>query len=82
MTEWNRHAFSREVLSHPAAIRLDVEGIEWYVGKAACGTGDSDPHWQILRFTFETDGGFSVMWADGDDKFDNVWANRTGLSYS
>lgn len=81
MPEWIRHAFTREALSHPTSVRVDVVGDLMYVGIATVGTEDSDPYWQIKRVQTTTTGSVTVVWADGDDKFDNVWAGRTGLSY-
>jgi hypothetical protein len=81
MTEWVRHAFTRETFGHPAAIRLDVDGSTMYVGMATCGTVDSDPHWQIKRVVSAMDGDVSVTWAEGNDFFDNVWDDRAALSY-
>ncbi len=82
MTEWFRHAFTREVLSHPAAVRVDVNGTTMYVGTATCGSSESDPHWQIKRVITGTDGDVTLEWADGNDFFDNVWTARAGLTYS
>lgn len=52
-----------------------------YSGKAAPGQGTSEPVWQIARFN-ASGNPFTYEWADGDNKFDNVWDNRTSLSYS
>ncbi len=52
-----------------------------YIGKAATGSSDSEPVWQIKRITIsgvET----SIEWADGSAGFDQVWDDRAGLSYS
>jgi hypothetical protein len=81
MTNWVRHAFTREVLCHPAAKRVDVDGVMMYVGMATVGSATSDACWQIHRIETETDGGVIVLWADGDDFFDNVWDSRAALSY-
>lgn len=52
-----------------------------YVGTSYQDTPDtSKAEWQIKRVT--TSGSETIIeWADGDEKFDNVWDNRTGLSY-
>lgn len=82
MTEWARHAFTRETICHPAAMRVDVDGTTMYVGRATVGSSESDPHWQIRKVVTESDGGLTITWADGDDFFDNVWTARAGLIYS
>lgn len=50
-----------------------------YVGYAAAGTATSAASWKIVRYSLSTGLG---KWADGNTSYDNVWDNRTGLSYS
>jgi hypothetical protein len=52
-----------------------------YVGKAAPRSLTASPVWQIRRIT-STDTSVEVEFADGDDRFDNVWGNREALAYS
>lgn len=59
--------------------RLD-EGVTYvYVGKAVPGTLNSSPSWQIIRYTADFSEG---IYADGNDSFDNIWDNRSSLSYA
>lgn len=51
-----------------------------YVGKADIGSATSSPLWQIFKLD-ETSGAITTF-ADGNASFDNVWDNRTSLSYS
>ena len=51
-----------------------------YIGLADVGSVTSAPVWQIKKLDVTT--GVSVIWADGNVNFDNVWDNRTSLSYS
>lgn len=52
-----------------------------YIGSAKLGTADSDASWQIRKI--ETSGNVtSILYADGDRRFDNVWDNRASLTYS
>ena len=68
--------------SVPYAVELDdAGGGVTYVGKADPGTATSSASWQIQRVT-EASGDITIEWADGDALFNNVWDNRTGLSYS
>lgn len=54
-----------------------------YTGKADIGTATSASGWQVKKFIYDVNDNLTnVMWADGDDAFDNVWDNRTSLSYS
>lgn len=50
-----------------------------YVGFAAPGSATSSAVWRIMRVNTSTK---AVTFADGDDSYDNIYDNRTGLSYS
>lgn len=67
------------------AIRTDeqVSGTT-YVGKAHPGAATSDAVWQISRVVVTTTLPITttITWADGNTNTDNIWDNRTGLSYS
>lgn len=64
------------------ATRLDtVSTTLFYVGVAAVGQSESAAAWAIRKVT-TTGTVLSVEWADGNDNYDNVWANRASLSYS
>lgn len=54
-----------------------------YIGKAAVGASTASAVWQIQRVD-ESGTPITVVikWADGDDSFNNIWNNRTSLSYS
>ena len=52
-----------------------------YIGEAATNVVTSQAFWKIRKLS--TSGSVtSIQYADGDDQFDNVWDNRTSLSYS
>lgn len=51
-----------------------------YVGKAPVGSATSSAVWQIKRI--DTSSGAITTWADGDAQFNNIWDNRSSLSYS
>jgi hypothetical protein len=73
---------SREDVSDGFSVRVqELAGGVTYVGKAEIGSSESDPVWRILRLT-ESGQNTDVQYADGDDNFDNVWADRASLSYS
>ncbi len=59
----------------------DVGSGVCYVGKAAPGTATSAASWQVFRLT-EASGDLTMVWADGDADFNNVWDDRASLSYS
>lgn len=58
----------------------EVSGSYTYYGRCLCGSSraSADAIWQVQRR--KTDGTEST-WADGDTKFDNIWANRASLTY-
>ena len=51
-----------------------------YIGQAPTGVPTSIAKWQIMRINVTT--GVVIQWADGNDLFDNVWNDRTSLSYA
>lgn len=52
-----------------------------FTGWAEAGSLESAAAWKIRRRTFSGDD-FADEWADGDTDYDNVWNDRTSLSYS
>ncbi len=53
-----------------------------YIGEANPGSEFSESVWRIKYITIMNDGDVSIVWADGDDLFDNVWNNRESYIYS
>jgi hypothetical protein len=63
-------------------LRLDDVGSgTTYVGEALPSTVTSAALWRIKRIV-ETGPDIVILWADGNENFDNVWDDRAGLSYS
>ena len=62
------------------ALRLSVSGSITYVGEASPGSLESASVWRIKKI--DESSGISVTWADGNTYYDNVWNDRSGLSYS
>lgn len=52
-----------------------------YVGRSVAGSATSSAVWQITRYTLSGTQTIGAQ-ADGDFLFNNIWDNRTGLSYS
>lgn len=54
-----------------------------YIGKTKNGsaTDTSSAIWQIKKVT-ESGTISTIAYADGDDKYDNIWANRASLTYT
>lgn len=63
-------------------VRLDdtsTAGIT-YVGKAVVSSSEASAVWQIQKID-ETGAVMTIKFADGNTNFDNVWNNRTSLTY-
>lgn len=50
-----------------------------YVGYAAIGASQGAAAWRIKRI--DETSGMVITWADSNSSFDNVWSNRTALTY-
>lgn len=72
----------------PQTIRVEyiagtTDPVPRYVGYAIPGTAESAAMWRIARITSDADDNpVKVEWADGNEAYDNVWADRAVLSYS
>jgi len=64
------------------AVRVDtVSPTLTYVGEAAIDVTESVAFWRIKRLnTVGTV--LKIEWADGNEDYDNVWADRASLTYS
>ena len=60
-------------------LRYDEGATYTYVGEAETGTATASALWRIKRLTNADN---TVVWADGDASFNNIWDNRASLSYS
>jgi hypothetical protein len=52
-----------------------------YKGEAIVGTAPSASSWRIVRITIGNDGDVTNEWANGNTNFNNIWNDRTGLTY-
>lgn len=53
----------------------------YYYGRAAIASSTASAVWQIQRLDY-TSGDVKILWADGDEDFNNIYDNREALSYS
>lgn len=60
-------------------VAVDEGATYTYIGHAEPGTATAASAWRIKRLTNSNS---SVVWADGDGDFDNVWDDRVSLVYS
>ena len=62
-------------------VRLDqVSDNLFYVGKALIGANESSSVWQVVRYT-QTGTILKSEYANGNEAFDQVWNDRTTLTY-
>lgn len=52
-----------------------------YIGRAVPGSNPASAVWQIKKVSV-SGAVTTIAWADGDTKYDNVWANRATLTYN
>lgn len=88
VTAYGRRLYHDAVLpsmQQPSSVRADYDGSGnlVYFGKAEPQVASSDALWQVRKLTYDASGNLTrTQWADGDRNFDNVWDNRTSLTYS
>jgi len=59
-----------------------VDATTAYLGEAVVGTLEAKPSWRIQKLIFTAGGSVTILFADGDSNFNNVWADRATLSYA
>ena len=61
------------------AVKITVVGKITYVAFAAPGASQASACWQA--FKIDNTCGTIIVWADSDDKFDNIATDLTALTY-
>lgn len=61
------------------ALRYDEGATYTYIGNANPGTATSAASWRIKRLTNADN---TILYADGNSNFDNIYDNRAALAYS
>ena len=52
-----------------------------YLGQAEPGSVTSAAVWRVKRIRVDSDPEIQLLFADGNENFDNIWDNRESLSY-
>lgn len=60
------------------AARVDEGATYTYIGEADAGALVAGAVWRIKRMT---NADYTIVWADGNAAFDNVWNDRASLTY-
>ena len=80
--EFDTNSNAKRIISTPMATKIDEsDSTTTYVGEAVVGTAGSSAKWRIKKMV-KTGTVTEILWADGNANYDNVWDNRTSLSYS
>jgi len=67
---------------NPFTVRFDKTNDPiFYVGEAEPNTHEDSALWRIKKIDNSSEI-VKIMFADGDDLFNNVWSNHLNLSYS
>lgn len=71
--------FKQNLALQPSKVLIDEVSGVWYHGEAySLAATTAQAVWRIKRITLPG----TVEYADGNVNFDNVWDDRTTLSYS
>ena len=78
-----------ETITGSHSIRLDYDGSGnlIYIGRCLLpivnlASPDADAIWQIRKLTYDGSNNVTaIKYADGNDQYDNIWNNRTSLTY-
>ena len=81
---WNLRGNTREVPLTSRSDTIDPDAFPQvtYRGTALPGSAENASVWRIERLTLQTDGDTEIVFADGNDNFDNRWDQRLSISYS
>lgn len=90
-TDWEEHGAAGDISTGrrlkytqdvPLTTRIDeASSTVTYIGEAAPGTATSSALWRVKKIDSTTNP-TKIVFADGNDLFDNVWDDRASLSYS
>lgn len=71
-----------DISSPSLATRIDeADANTTYIGSADPGSATSAAAWLIKKISV-SGSATAITYADGNSNFDNIWDNRTSLSYS
>jgi len=68
-----------DLLSAPLALKIATTATYKYIGEAGPGSLTGAQKWRIQRLTIADN---TIVWADGNGEFDNVWDDYASLTYA
>ena len=74
-------AYQTNLEDYTKRFDYDNDGNILYKGSAKAGTTTSSAFWSISKYYYANGNLLSVLWADGNTLEDNIWDNRTSLTY-
>jgi len=69
-----------EAQNNNYTLRLAESGVYTYIGEAVIGSSAASAVWRVKRL--DETSGLIILWADGNENFDNVWNNYATLTYN
>jgi hypothetical protein len=71
----------KTIFKNDSPTRIDdTDESNIYLGWAQYGTSENEPLWKIKKIE-NNSGVWAQKYADGNEFYDNVWANRINLNY-
>ena len=71
-----------EVRGWRTEMAYDANNNLQYIGKAQAGSLTSLELWQIKKLVYSSGNLTQILFADGDQKYNNIWDNKATYSYS
>jgi len=77
----NEH-ISIAVEKYTQRLAYTSQGLPEYIGLSLPGSAEDSAVWQIRKLVYTGTNVTSILWADGNNNFDNTWENYDSHSYS
>ena len=80
--EQSNEQISIQVEKYTQRIAYNGSGMPEYIGLSLPGASESGTIWQIRKLIYSGTNVTQILWAGGNNNFDNSWTNHSSLSYS
>lgn len=80
--EQTNEQISIDVEKYTRRIAYNVSDDVQYIGIALPGATESSSIWQIRKLIYSGTNVTEILWAGGNNNFDNSWTNHASLNYS
>ena len=85
MTNYNEQSNEQIVIQvekYTQRMAYAASGLPEYIGLSLPGASESGSVWQIRKLIYTGNNVTKILWAGGNNNFDNSWTNHASLSYS